>query len=71
MREKGKRQGGRAQAPPGGTCPLFLDRFEVEGFAEMGLSDTKADILDDRLSIVWGREWSRRRFSAFQPGGGG
>lgn len=25
--------------------------------AEMGLSDTKADILDDRLSIVWAREW--------------
>lgn len=25
--------------------------------AEMGLSDTKADILDATLSIVWAREW--------------
>ena len=29
-------------------------------FAEMGLSDTKADILDDQLSVVWAREWWRR-----------
>ena len=28
--------------------------------AEMGLSDTKADVLDDSLSIVWAREWWRR-----------
>ena len=29
-------------------------------FAEMGLSDTKADILDDGLSIVWARDWGWR-----------
>ena len=27
---------------------------------DRGLSDTKADILNDRLNTVWGREWWRR-----------
>ncbi len=25
--------------------------------AEIGLSDTKADVLDDTVGIVWAREW--------------
>lgn len=28
--------------------------------AERGLSDTKADVLDETLSVVWRREWWRR-----------
>ena len=28
--------------------------------AEMGFSDTKADIVDETMSIVWAREWWRR-----------
>lgn len=28
--------------------------------AEMGLSDTRADLLDETISIMWAREWWRR-----------
>jgi len=28
--------------------------------AELGLSDTYADVLDSTLSIVWGRQWGQR-----------
>ena len=50
----------------GATALLCAPSTEPETsvhFAEMGLSDTRADILDDTLSIVWGREWWRRRLS--------
>ena len=50
--------------PCGATALLCAPNTEPETsvrLAEMGLSDTKADILDDRLSIVWAREWWRRR----------
>jgi len=39
----------RERLPP---PPVFL--------AELGLSDTKADGIDERLSIVWRREWTFR-----------
>jgi len=34
--------------------------------SEMGLSDTKADVIDETLNVVvvWGREWWRRSLSA-------
>ncbi len=55
------------QASPGHqlTCPCgaiaLLCASNTEPatsvyLAEMGLSDTKADVIDDTLSIVWGRE---------------
>lgn len=48
----------------GATARLCAPSTEPETsvrLAVTGLSDTKADILDDRLSIVWAREWWRRR----------
>ena len=49
--------------PCGATALLCAPNTEPETsvrLAEMGLSDTKADIVDDTLSIVWAREWWRR-----------
>ncbi len=54
--------GCRIRCPCGATALLCAPNTEPETsvhLAEMGLSDTKADILDDMLSIVWGREWRR------------
>ena len=56
--------GQHLDCPCGATALLCAPNTEPETsvrLAEMGLSDTKADILDDRLSIVWAREWWRRR----------
>ena len=55
--------GQRLRCPCGATALLCAPNTEPETsvrLAEMGLSDTKADILDNRLSIVWAREWWRR-----------
>ena len=55
--------GQRLDCPCGATALLCAPNTEPETsvrLAKMGLSDTKADILDDRLSIVWAREWWRR-----------
>lgn len=45
---------------PGLLCAPNTEPDTSVRLAEVGLSDTKADILDDRLSIVWAREWARR-----------
>ncbi len=55
--------GRQLDCPCGATALLCAPNTEPETavhLAEAGLSDTKADILDERLSIVWGREWWRR-----------
>ena len=57
--------GQRLHCPCGATALLCAPNTEPETsvrFAEIGLSDTRADILDETLSIVWGREleWWRR-----------
>ena len=55
--------GRHLDCPCGATGVLCAPRMEPETsvrLAEMGLSDTKADILDATLSIVWAREWWRR-----------
>lgn len=55
--------GEQLDCPCGATAVLCAPDTEPEisvRFAEMGLSDTKADILDHTLSIVWAREWWRR-----------
>lgn len=55
--------GRHLDCPCGATALLCAPNTEPETsvwLAEIGLSDTKADILDDRLSIVWAREWRRR-----------
>ena len=44
----------------GFLCPPDAEPETSVHVAEMGLSDTKADLLDDMVSIVWGREWWRR-----------
>ena len=52
----------------GATGLLCAPNTEPEtsvGLAKMGLSDTKADILDQTLSIVWAREWWRRSSASF------
>ncbi len=57
-------EGRTFDCPCGATGLLCAPNTEPETsvhFAEMGLSDTKADILDQTLSIVWAREWWRRR----------
>lgn len=48
----------------GATAILCAPNTEPEAsvrLAKMGLSDTKGDILDETLSIVWAREWWRRK----------
>ena len=60
--------GHRLECPCGAIAILCVPNTEPETsvrLARMGLSDTKADILDATTSIVWAREWSRRRFSSF------
>ncbi len=55
--------GQKLDCPCGATALLCAPNTEPEisvHLAETGLSDTKADILDHTLSIVWGREWWRR-----------
>ncbi len=55
--------GQQLDCPCGATGLLCAPNTEPQTsvlLAEAGLSDTKADILDDALSIVWGREWWRR-----------
>ncbi len=55
--------GQRLDCPCGAKGLLCAPNTEPETsvrMAETGLSDTKADILDQTLSIVWGREWWRR-----------
>jgi len=51
------------------ACPYGADAFlcapktepaTAVWLGELGLSDTKADVIDERLSIVWAREWWRR-----------
>lgn len=47
----------------GATALLCAPNAEPETsvhLAKMGLSDTKADVINETLSIVWAREWSRR-----------
>ncbi len=56
--------GQQLDCPCGATARLCAQNTEPETsvhLAEMGLSDTKADILDQTLSIVWAREWWRRK----------
>ena len=51
--------GERLDCPCGATGFLCAPKTEPETavrLAEMGLSDTKADVLDDTLSIVWAKE---------------
>jgi hypothetical protein len=53
----------RLHCPCGATGLLCAPNTEPETsvrLAEIGLSDTKADIIDPTLSIVWAREWWRR-----------
>ena len=55
--------GRHLDCPCGATALLCAPNTEPEisvRFAEMGFSDTKADLLDETLSIVWAREWWRR-----------
>ena len=55
--------GQHLECPCGATALLCVPRTEpatAVWLAELGLSDTKADVVDDGISIVWGREWSRR-----------
>ena len=52
----------------GATAILCAPNTEPETsvrLSEMGLSDTKADVIDQTLSIVWGREWWRRASASF------
>jgi len=56
--------GRQLDCPCGATALLCAPNTEPETsvhLAEMGLGGTKADVLDDRLSVVWAREWWRRR----------
>ena len=59
--------GGHLDCSCGATGLLCAPNTEPETsvhLAEMGLSDTKADIIDNSLSIVWAREWWRRASSS-------
>ena len=59
--------GEQLDCPCGAVALLCAPNTEPETsvrLAEMGLSDTKADILDQTLSIVWGREWWRRSLAS-------
>lgn len=52
--------GGQFTCPCGATALLCAPKTEPATsvfLADMGLSDTRADVLDETLSIVWGREW--------------
>lgn len=55
--------GVRLECPCGATAFLCAPNSEPATavfLAELGLSDTYADVVDDGISIVWAREWSRR-----------
>lgn len=59
--------GEQIDCPCGAVAILCAPNTEPDTcvlLAQMGLGDTKADVLDDRLSIAWGREWWRRRASS-------
>lgn len=59
--------GEQLDCPCGAVAVLCAPNTEAETsvrFAETGLSDTKADVIDDTVSVVWAREWGRRRVDA-------
>ncbi len=59
--------GGQFTCPCGATALLCVPNTEPATsvfLAELGLSDTKADVIDEGVSIVWGREWWRRATDA-------
>lgn len=61
--------GQRLECPCGATGLLCTPKTEPDTavrLAEMGLSDTYADAIDDTLSIVWAKErqwWTRHQWS--------
>ena len=53
--------GQQLECPCGAVGILCAANTEPEvaiRLVEMGLRDTRPDVLDDTLSIVWGRDWS-------------